>query len=262
VARAGSSTATPNAARIYDALLGGRNSSAADQDAAGELLRVLPDAASAARQNRNFLEHAVRFIATQTGIRQFLDIGIYLSAEPGAHQIAQQARHSARVVYVDHDPAVTSRAQSLLAGNPRVAVIKGDLRHPQGIFGDPAFQGLISLDEPVAVLLGAVLHFVAADAGPRQIVRSIVQAMAPGSYLVLSHFTHDDLSPGDTRRVRQLYQRTTVPVVPRSHREIIRFFDGLELIAPGLVNGSRWRPGHAAADPRRTLFYAGVGRKS
>jgi S-adenosyl methyltransferase len=113
----------------------------------------------------------------------------------------------------------------------------------------------------MAIILGAVLHFVEADAGPQGIVNSLVQAMAPGSYLVLSHFTHDDLSPRATRRVRQLYQRTTVPVFPRSYREIIRYFDGLELIAPGLVNGSVWRPGHMAVDPRRTLFYAGVGTK-
>jgi S-adenosyl methyltransferase len=145
-------TATPDAARIYDALLGGTDNSAADQDTAGELLRVLPDAASAARQNRNFLERAVRFIATRTPIRQFLDIGICLSAAPCVHEIVQQARRSACVVYVDNDPVVTSRAEGLTTGNSRVAVLNRDLRRPESICGDPAFQDLIALTEPMRVI--------------------------------------------------------------------------------------------------------------
>lgn len=254
-------TSIPNVARIYDTILGGRGNPAADQEAAGELLRLVPDAVMAAYQNRNFLQRAVQLLASQAGIRQFIDIGMGLPTHGNVHELAQRAAPDARVLYMDYDPAVISRAQGLLADNRSVAAINRDLRDPDGIIGHPALHALINFDEPVAVLLTAVLHFIKDDEDPHGIVNVFKDAMAPGSCLILSHVTGDGVPPGVTRRVRDLYQNATAPVAPRTHAEITRFLDGLEILPPGLVNGSAWRTGYMATDPRRTIFYAGVARK-
>ncbi|HUY45110.1 MAG TPA: SAM-dependent methyltransferase [Streptosporangiaceae bacterium] len=252
---------TPNVARIYDTLLGGQGNPAIDQEAAGELLRLVPGAVMAAYQNRNFLQRAVQLLASQAGVRQFIDIGMGLPTHGNVHEFARRAAPHARVLYVDYDPAVISRAQAVLAGSRGVAAINRDLRDPDGIIGHPALRALINFDEPVAVLLTAVLHFIKDDEDPHAIVNAYKDAIVPGSYLTLSHFTGDGLSPEATHRVRELYQNATAPVVPRTHAEITRFLDGLEILPPGLVNGSAWRAGYMAAEPRRTIFYAGVARK-
>lgn len=253
--------AAPNVARIYDTLLGGTGNLAADQAVAGELLRLVPDAVMAAYQNRNFIRRAVRFLAAQTGIRQFIDVGMGLPAQCNVHEVAQQAVPDARVLYVDYDPYVISRAQELLAGNATVAAINHNMRDPDGMIRHPALGALINLDEPVAILLASVLHFIEDAEDPYGIVSILKGAMPPGSYLAVSHVTGDDLPPGVTRGVRELYRNASAPLVPRTHAEIARFFAGMEILAPGLVNGSAWRAGFVAAEPRRTLFYAGLGRK-
>lgn len=250
----------PNAARIYDVLLGGSASLAADQTAAGELLRLVPDAVTAAYGNRNFVGRAVQLLAS-AGIRQFIDIGAGLPAQFSVHELAQQIAPDARVLYVDQDPFVVSRMQESLAGSATAALVNHDLGDPYGILGHPTLAALINLDEPVAVMMASVLHFIEDDADPYVAAGVFKAAMAPGSYLAVSHGTADFLSPEAARGVRELYRRAAVPLVPRTRTQVAAFLDGLEVTPPGVVNGSAWRPGFLAAEPRRTLFYAGVGRK-
>ena len=256
-----SDASTPDVARIYDVLLGGTANLAADQAFAGELLRLVPDAVMAAYQNRNFVRRAVQFLAGPAGIRQFIDVGMGLPTQCNVHEIAQRITPDAHVLYVDHDPMVISRARELLAGSASAAVVNHDLRDPDGIVHHPALTTLIDLDKPVAILLASVLHFIDDTENPHAIVRVLQQAMAPGSYLAVSHATGDWLPPEVTRRVRELYRIAAASFAPRTHEQIASFLDGLEIIPPGLVNGSAWRAGSMAVEPRRTLFYAGLGRK-
>ena len=256
-----SDASTPNVARIYDVLLGGTANLAADQAFAGELLRLVPDAVMAAYQNRNFVRRAVQFLAGPAGIRQFIDVGTGLPTQCNVHEIAQRITPDAHVLYVDHDPMVISRARELLAGSASAAVVNHDLRDPDGIVHHPALTTLIDLDRPVAILLASVLHFIDDAENPHAIVRVLQETMAPGSYLAVSHATGDWLPPEVTRRVRELYRIAAASFAPRTHEQIASFLDGLEIIPPGLVNGSAWRAGSMAVEPRRTLFYAGLGRK-
>jgi trans-aconitate methyltransferase len=257
----GFNTSVPNVARIYDHLLGGKDNFDVDRQAAGRLLRAVPDAAVAARQNRDFLRRAVGFLAGGCGIEQFIDIGTGLPTRGNVHEIAQQFTPDARVLYVDNDPVVVTHAQALLADNATTVAINRDLRDADQILRHPALRALIDMDAPVAVLLVAVLHFVKDSDGAYEIVERLNGAMAPGSYLVVSHVTGDDLPAEATERARDLYEKSTAPGVARTRREIARFFDSLELVSPGVVNVSSWRANSAAPQPGRTIFYAGVGRK-
>lgn len=251
----------PNVARIYDYLLGGKDNYAADRAAAAELLACIPDARDACYQNRGFLQRAVRFLAVEAGICQFIDIGTGLPTQGNVHEIAQQARPGARVVYVDYDPVVVMHAQALLATSASVGVISGDLRDPDGILAHPGLRKLIDPSEPVAVLLVAILHFIADDDGPHAIVEKLKAAVPSGSYLVLSHITGDHVAAEKSEQARAVYQRATEPVFPRWHGAISRFFDGLEIVPPGVVSGAAWRAGQPSPGQGRTLFYAGAGRK-
>jgi hypothetical protein len=249
-------------ARIYDALLGGKDNYAADRQAAEELLKVVPGAAKAARENRAFLGRTVRFLAGEAGIRQFLDIGTGLPTLGNVHEIAQAANPAARVVYSDHDPVVVLHANVLLADAVTVGAVNADLRYPLDLLTSPAVRALIDFDEPVAVLLVAVLHFLEDSENPWKIVDCIKDHMAPGSYLAVSHVTGDDIPPDATQQAREVYENASAPGVARTHEDIARFLDGLVMLSPGLVNVSDWRPDHIARKPRETLFYAGVGRKA
>jgi hypothetical protein len=242
---------------IHDVLLGGHDHQAADRTAAGELLRLVPDAVNAAYQNREFIRRAAGFLAGEAGIGQFMVIGTGPATLCDVHEVARRAAPGSRVVYGDSDRVALSHAQHLLAGDATAAVIDHDPADPAGLFRHP---GPIDADQPVAVLLTA-LHFIGGDEGPHDIVRTFTSLMAPDSYLVLSHVTADSLKGSIARMVRELYRSTGRPVVHRTRAEIGRFLDGLVTVPPGLINGSAWRPGYATAEPRRTLFYAGLGRK-
>ena len=260
--RLGFDTGFPNVARIYDALLGGKDNYAADRQAAEELLTAVPGAERAARENRAFLGRAVRFLAGEAGIRQFLDIGTGLPTLGNVHEIAQAANPAARVVYADHDPVVVLHANVLLADAVTVAAVNADLRYPLDLLTSPAVRALIDFDEPVAVLLIAVLHFLEDSENPWKIVDCIKDHMAPGSYLAVSHVTGDDIPPDAMQQARAVYENASAPGVARERDDIDRFFDGLVMLAPGLVNVSAWRPDHIIRTPRETLFYAGIGRKA
>jgi hypothetical protein len=259
--RLGFDTDVPNVARIYDALLGGKDNYAADREAAEELLKAVPGAMAAARENRAFLGRAVRFLAGEAGIRQFLDIGTGLPTLGNVHEIAQAANPAARVVYADYDPVVLLHANVLLAKAVTVAAVNADLRYPRDLLTSPAVRALIDFDEPVAVLLVAVLHFLEDSDNPWKIVDCIKDHMAPGSYLVVSHVTGDDLPPDARQHAREVYENASAPGVTRAYDDIARFFDGLVMLAPGLVNVPAWRPDRITRTPHETLFFAGIGRK-
>lgn len=250
-------TSVAHPARMYDYFLGGKDNFPADRAAADRLLAAAPQTRVGARENRAFLQRAIRYLAGEASIRQFLDIGTGLPTQGNVHEIAQQVVPDARVVYVDNDPIVHVHANALLAGDNTTAIL-ADLREPEAILGAPQVRGMIDFDEPLAVLLVAVLHFIRDEEDPAGIVAQLRDAIAPGSYLVLSHGTGDldlELSAEATR----VYERAAAPLVLRSLAEIARLFDGFELVDPGLVQLSLWRPDGELPSARG--LFGGVGRK-
>ena len=261
-------TGVPNPARIYDYFLGGKDNFPADREIAEGVLAIAPVAREVVEDNRAFLRRAVEVLTGEAGIRQFIDLGSGLPTQGNVHEIAQAAAPEARVVYVDNDPMVVTHSRALLAGDNTVA-IEGDLRHPDKVLEHPDVRELIDFGRPVALLLLAILHFLPDDEDPFGIVARYTDALPAGSHLAISHGTRDiperpDLSPEEMAdmgaKVEQLYQLTTGSLVTRTRAEVERFFDGLELLEPGVVEIQRWRP-----DGRSSLlpggFYGGVARK-
>jgi S-adenosyl methyltransferase len=260
LAARGLDVTVPNVARIYDFILGGKDNFDADRAAAAQLLAVIPGGSGPARMNRAFLGRVVYFLAAERGIRQFLDIGSGLPTASNVHEIAQAAAPDARVVYVDSDPVVVLHAQAILEDRAKgVAAVRGDLRDPAGITASPAVRELIDFSQPVAVLLFAVLHFVPDADDPRALLARFRDVMAPGSALALSHITAENIDEEAARAGRAVYQSASAPIVPRSRAQIEGFFDGLDLLAPGVADISHWPepdPGGAALH-----FYGGVAVK-
>jgi S-adenosyl methyltransferase len=252
----------PNVARIYNVLLGGKDNFAVDREAAAKLLEAVPGAAVAARENRAFLGRAVRFLAEEAGIRQFLDIGAGLPTARAVHEIVRGAVPMPRVVYADCDRVVVRHAEAMLGGSLTAGVVRADVRQPWDLFARPTVRSLVNLAEPVAVLLVAVLHFVEDHEDPWAVVNCYKDMMAPGSYLVISHVTADHLSADAARQAHGAYEGASAPGVARSREQVARFFGGLDMLAPGLVEVSRWRPEVIGAAPAPPLFYAGIGRKN
>ncbi len=253
----------PNIARVYDYLLGGSHNFAADRVSAEAFLARWPDAPQTMRVNWAFLGRAVRHLAGQCGVRQFLDIGSGIPTVGNAHEIAQRAAPGARVVYVDNDEAAVLHSQAILARDKHTAAIQADLQRPGEILSHPALQEMLDLAQPTAVLLVAVLHFIPDADAPTRLVGELRDAVAPGSYLVISHGTTDG-QPRHVGEAMELYAQTTAPFQPRSHAEILRFFDGVDLVEPGLVRILLWRPGDPqdlGEHPQRIAAYAGAGRK-
>jgi SAM-dependent methyltransferase len=259
----------PNVARVWDYQLGGKDNFAPDRAAAEAINEAcrragVPDGRVVARESRDFIGRAVRYLAGQAGIRQFVDIGAGLPTQGNVHQVAQQVNPDAAVVYVDYDPVVLAHGRALLADNPRTTVVQADLRRPDDILNHPDLRGLIDLDRPVAVLLVAVLHLFPDDQDPFGIVAHLRDALAPGSYLAITHTT-SQTRPDMAARIAEEFARlrVTTPLVPRSRQEILRFFDGFDLVEPGLVFPTLWRPAASEAepDPGAEWMYAGVGRK-
>ncbi len=257
---AGIDTTTANPARIYDALLGGKDHYPVDRAAAQAILKAAPQARQGARQNRAFLQRAVRYLA-EAGIRQFLDIGTGLPTQGNVHEVARQVAPDARVVYIDYDPVVHVHANALLANNsPTTLAVLADLREPEAILAHPQVQRLLDFTGPVGVLLVAVLHFIKDEEDPVGIVARLRDAMAPGSYLVVSHAT-GDFHPAQGAKVTEVYQQASAPLVLRRRQAIERFFDGFELVEPGLVQPVAWRPDPGPVSPSAGGFYSGVGRR-
>jgi hypothetical protein len=254
----------PNVARMYDYMLGGKDNYQADRDAAEQLIKVLPEAELACRQNRRFLERVVRFLVSQCGIRQIIDIGTGLPTQGNVHQVAQEEAPATRVVYADYDRVVVRHAEALLAKNERVAVVHADLRTPRELLTHRDLGKLIDFSQPVAILILATLHFIADNERPDEIIRLLRSTMAPGSYLALSHITAEDVHPDDSKTAQAVYASASAPAIPRSREEIARFFDELELVPPGLVNINTWPTAEARPVPEtaKLLVYGGVARKS
>jgi hypothetical protein len=259
----GIDTGKANIARVYDWWLGGSHNFRADQDAARAMIAVEPNARAIARANRAFLGRAVRFLAGQAGIRQFLDIGSGIPTQDNVHQVAQAATAGARVVYADADDVAVAHSRLILDGNADAAVIQADARDPGRILADPETQLLLDFSQPVAVLLVAMLHFIPDADGPGQIVASLRDALPAGSYLVISHACSDPrpdlLSAFETVYKAKVAARGRA----RTRAEITRFFDGFTLVDPGLVWLPQWRPDHPGDvpdDPEEYWFLSGVGR--
>jgi hypothetical protein len=259
----GIDTGKANIARVYDWWLGGDHNFRADEDAARAMIAVEPNARAIARANRAFLGRAVRFLAAEAGIRQFLDIGSGIPTQNNVHQVAQDAAPGARVLYADIDDVAVAHSRLILDGHPDTAVIQADVRDPASILADPETQLLIDFTQPVAVLLLAVLHFIPDDDSPEQLVATLRAALAPGSYLVVSHGC-SDLRPEVASKVEAVYKsKVAAQGRVRTSAEIARFFDGFTLVDPGLVWLPQWRPERPQDVPDHPEEYwlkAGVGQ--
>lgn len=254
----------PNGARMYDYYLGGKNHYPADRAAAEEVLRIVPEARRMARDNRGFLGRAVRFI-TKMGIQQFLDIGTGLPAQGGLPEAVRQAAGEAapgiRMVHVDHDRMVCAHARALLAVPGRSAVVEADLRHVPDIVRSRPVRELLDFDRPVAIVLTAVLHFLADEKEADEAVAGYRALMAPGSYLVLSHGTPGSLDGRKSDMVRRVYARSSSSVMIRPPERIAGFFTELKLVEPGLVDVARWRPGGPVGLHDGAYMIGGVARR-
>lgn len=251
----------PNVARMYNYFLGGKDYFAVDRIAAEQALELNPNGRLYAQTNRAFLGRAVRFLA-ERGVRQFLDIGTGLPSMGNVHEVAQTVRPDARTVYVDRDTMVATHGRALLATDANTRMLELDLRNPDLILARAG--ELLDFDQPVAVLLVAVLHFIPDQEGPEDIVRDLMRSLAPGSHLVISHVLATEQT---IPAAAAAYQGSTAPVVLRSEVAVARLFAtaGTELVAPGLVRVPLWRPeldeGLARKDAALVDFVAGVGRK-
>ncbi|HEV3068163.1 MAG TPA: SAM-dependent methyltransferase [Streptosporangiaceae bacterium] len=239
---AGLDVTTPNIARMYDYMLDGKDNFAADRDAADQLIAMMPQLPLVARANRAFLRRAVRILATEYGIRQFIDIGTGLPTMGNVHEVARQAAPDTRVVYVDNDPVVCCHGRALLSAGA-TQIIQADLRHPEEILGHPLTRDLIDFDEPFALMFMSVLHFVPDQDDPQAVIARFRAAMAPGSFLVISHGTLET-RPDDPRAQlsAEVYSQSSAPLALRSLESVRRLFDGFDLVEPGLVWISEWRP--------------------
>ena len=259
-------TSRPHPARIYDYCIGGKTHFAADRAVADTIFAQMPGARTMARENRAFLGRAVRFLAGEAGIRQFLDIGTGLPTTENTHEIAQRIMPSARVVYCDNDLLVLAHARALLTSAPegRTAYIHADFRNPDAILSDPAVRDTLDFGQPVALMLVALLHFIPDSDDPAGILATLLRALPPGSYLVASHVTAEH----DPERLATAMNDYKVPGITAVHRDSSEFarlaFGGLELVPPGVVLVSEWRRGRAASPPpppAEVSCYGGVARK-
>ena len=256
-------TDRPNPARMYDALLGGSHNFAADREAMRQAVAMVPDLPKVALGNRAFLRRAVRFMMAE-GIRQFLDIGAGIPTVGNTHEIAHAIDPQCRVVYVDIDPVAVTHANAMLKGNPAAIAVRGDLRHPEALLSDPQVREFLDFDQPIGVLLIAVLHMLSDAEDPRGVAATLRELVPAGSYVAISHLTTAHRPDDAARLGAHAVQRSRVPIFFRSYDEIAGFFDGLTVVEPGLVGLAQWRPespDDVLEPPERSLGLAGVGRK-
>ena len=258
-------TTVAHVARVYDYLLGGRANFAVDRAAAEQAYAAWPgglDGVRAdARAHRAFLGRVVRYLAVEAGIRQFLDIGAGIPKENNVHEAAQRVAPQARIVYVDYDPIVLSHAHTLLTSTPEGVTdyIYGDLRDPAMILREAART--LDFDKPAAAMLFGVLHFFSDAEDPYATVAALVDAVPSGSYLAISHLASDVHGEAMGETFNRLNQQMRESVVRRTHDETARFFDGLDLVEPGVVQPPQWRPDPGAADAGPLPMWCGVAKK-
>jgi hypothetical protein len=252
-----------HSARVYDYLLGGKDNFAADREVGEQIIAAIPEAAIAARETRAFLGRAVRFLAADCGIRQFLDLGTGIPSAGNTHEVAQAIAPGARVMYVDNDPMVLAHARALLTGTAAgsVSYLDADLRDTGSILEQAART--LDFSQPVALMLLAVLHMIPDADDPYQIVKGLLDALPGGSYLAISHL-ESDVDPERTARVQETFNARTGPGVrmtTRSRAQVARFFDGLEVAEPGLVPASQWRADRKVAPGTPRGVWCAVARK-
>ncbi|GAA2294777.1 SAM-dependent methyltransferase [Nonomuraea roseoviolacea subsp. roseoviolacea] len=258
----------PNAARMYDYFLGGKDNFQADRDLAELVLKVMPDIRVGTQENRALIGRVVKYLCDQ-GITQFLDLGSGLPARENVHEAALRHVPDARVVYVDNDPVVATHGRALLAAPDRVAMVQADARRPEEVLNHPSVRALIDFERPVALLMMFFLHLVPDEDDPQGFVARYRDALAPGSYLAISHVGSDS-APEQVRRVSDFYKQANAPFCPRPGAEIAAFFGDFALIPPGLATGLGEETGWPFIDPAHPpvideeiarMGYAGIGRK-
>jgi hypothetical protein len=255
-------TSVPHIARVYDYWLGGKDNFAADRVVAEQVIASLPEIRLSVRAQRAFLGRAVHYLAAEAGIRQFLDIGTGLPSANNTHEVAQRAAPESRVVYVDNDPIVLLHARSLLTSLPAgaAAYVDADLRDIGAILARAS--AVLDFGRPVAVMLLGVLHCIPDEDDPAALVAQLMEAMPPGSYLVISHPASDVATAQMATSMRAYNDQAAVPLTARSHAEVVGFFAGLDLIDPGLVQLHRWRAGTGNPGTVRNLpNYGALARK-
>jgi len=265
----GVDTTRPSPARLYDYYLGGTHNLPVDREVGDKLKAVVPDLEDGAWANRAFHQRAAGWLAAECGIRQFIDIGSGLPTQSNTHEAVHKIAPAAHVVYVDNDPMVALYAERLLARDGTTAVVTADLRDPDAVLMSPDLRALIDFTQPVGLLMTAVMHFVADSSDPWGLVRRYADATAPGSYLVLSHYTADNLPPAFVQATQDTYQRATESTYPRPRAEVARFFDGLDLVPPqpaaepGISYVGVWgaEDPDAADSEGSRAFYCGVARR-
>lgn len=250
---------TPPTAQLYDYYLGGRHNFASDRELAHRIYEVLPETPALARENRAFLRRAVRHLL-QLGVRQFVDIGCGMPIVGAVHEIALEREPACRVIYVDSEPITVSHGSYLLRDEPRAAVFQGDLRTPDGILHDDRTRNLLNLDQPIAVLMVAVLHFVGDDEHPARLLRDYHQLLRAQDYLVVSHVSDDTLP--EVASAAELYRNSRNPAHLRSHAEIRGLLSDYTLHEPGLVFLPEWHPEHPAdaEDAASCSFYGALAQ--
>ncbi|MEU1887986.1 SAM-dependent methyltransferase [Micromonospora sp. WMMD987] len=261
-------TSVAHPARRYNYWLGGKDNFQADRDSGDAMAAAFPTVRTAALENRRFLQRAVAHLAREAGVRQFLDIGTGIPTANNTHEVAQAVAPRSRVVYVDNDPIVLAHARALLTSSAEgaTAYIDADLRDPEKILRHPELRRTLDLGQPVALMLVAILHFVPDPDDPYGVVRRLLAELPPGSYLAASHATFDHLAPEVAEEAREATRVGNAPgmINLRGRDDVARFFDGLDLVEPGLVSVAEWR---AAAEPQprptaaEVSMYCGVARK-
>jgi hypothetical protein len=251
-----------NPARMYDYYLGGAHNFAVDREAAEQVLAILPETRTFARENRAFLRRVVRYLVREAGITQFLDLGSGIPTVGNVHEIAQGIDPSCRVVYVDHEPVAIAQSRRLLADNANATVIHADVRDSAHVLGNAETLRLLDFDRPLGLLMLQVLPFVPDSDDPAAIVAAYRVACAPGSYLALAHSLTPEFWPGAVAEAVKLYTNSTHPLCLRTPDEVSTFFAGYELIEPGVVFTSGWRPDQPVTgeEARRSRAVAGLGR--
>jgi hypothetical protein len=251
-------------ARVYDYWLGGKDNFPADRALAEHIMEAIPTMRTMAAANRAFLSRAVRYLAEEAGIRQFLDIGTGIPTSPNVHEVAQAVAPDARVVYVDNDPIVLAHARALLTSQEagETSFIGADLRQPKSILDHPTLTSTLDLSQPVAVMLVAVLMYFrdSDNPNPFEMVATLLEAMPSGSYLVITQPTADFNAEAMGGAVAAAEQ-SGVTLVPRSQAETEEFFTGLDVVDPGVTPVLSWRPEEPPADPKSAYYWAGIARK-
>ncbi|MFG2683838.1 SAM-dependent methyltransferase [Streptomyces sp. NPDC048392] len=254
-------TSRPHPARMYDYFLGGKDNYEVDQRAAEEFMKVAPEVREGVLANRHFMHRAVRHVVAEGGVRQILDVGTGLPTEPNVHQVARAVAPETRVAYVDNDPIVSTHSRALSDDDPDTSVVLADLRDPRAILDHPDVRAVIDFDRPVALLLVAVVHFVADAEDPAGIMATLRDALPTGSYLVLSHAT-GDVHADRREDAAAVYKSATASMNLRPHAEVLGLFGDFTLVEPGLVRVTDWRPDEVRGPGAPPIgIYGGVARK-